>query len=119
MEIELVNRISNLTFSAYYSESLDMIIAHFFNKVENKPDIIAYLKPEYWDVREIVNEVSELNSGTDGFYSETVTISHEHLGNHLLESRFDKFIRMAIKRMAQNEDVSLIDDRVLEILSKE
>ena len=80
MEVELVNKISNLTFGAYYNESIDRVVVHFFNNEEKKPDIIAYLLPnKAWDIREVVDETSELDS-TPPFLGETITITHEQLG---------------------------------------
>ena len=95
MDIELVNRLSNLTLYGYYEPSKDMVIVHFFNKDEDKSDVIAYLKRDMsWDVREIVSEKSQLLPD-----KELVEITHSSLGVHNKESKFDQFVRNALLKM--------------------
>lgn len=119
--MELVNKIANLAFGAFYNESLDRVVVHFFNKDENKPDVVAYLLPNLaWDVREIVDEISELDPmEQDGFLGENITITHERLGIYSKGSDFDVFMRSAIEGMSNQEELNTIDSRVLDILDSD
>lgn len=124
MDIDIVQRISGLTFACYYNPSLDLVVLHFFNKNENKNDVVAYLKHDMsWDVREIVDETSELDTmESDGFLGEDITISHERIGVFSSESNFDKFVRSAIDNLVQvqedGESLQTVDERALRILQK-
>jgi hypothetical protein len=96
MDTKLLNRLSNLTFYGFYEPSKKLVTVHFFNEHENKPDVIAYLRHDMlWDVREIVEERSELYDD-----KEIVTILHEPLA--LLETgdSFDQFVRLGLTKMA-------------------
>ena len=116
MEVELINKMSDLTFGCYFNESLDMIVTHFFNKDIDKPDLIAYLKHDMsWDVREIVDEVSELDD-YDGIHGETITITHEQLGIYDKNSSFSSFMKKSIQQMSENEGVVAISERIMEVL---
>jgi len=117
MEIELLNKLSNLTFASYINQSLNMVVVHFFNKDEVKNDIVVYLKPNmHWDVREIIDESSELDTLAPQFFGEDVTITHELIDMFAPGSKFDNFIRISINKMAQAEEIMTVDDRILEIL---
>jgi len=122
MDLDLVQKISNLAFASYYNPSLDLVVVHFFNKGENKNDIIAYLRHDMsWDVREILDETSELDVlESDGFLGEDITISHERIGIYEKSSNFDKFVRAAIdaltKKAEDEESLEMIDERVLRVL---
>lgn len=116
MKVEFINKISDLTFGCYFSESLDMIVVHFFNKDADKPDLIAYLKHDMsWDVREITDEHSTLD-GLQEFHGETITISHEQLGIYDKESNFSSFMKKSIRQMSENEGVVTISERIMNIL---
>jgi hypothetical protein len=118
MEIDLVEKVSNLTFGSFYNKSLECVVVHFFNKDDDKNDIVAYLAQDLtWDVREILDETSELDAlKSDGFLGEIITISHKQLGIYKKDSNFDVFIRKAIFAMSENE-YNLVDDKVLEVLN--
>lgn len=95
MDIELINKISNLTLYGYYDPSKDMVVVHFFNKDEDKSDILAYLKRDMsWDVREVLNEKSQLLAD-----KEIVEISHKNLGIYTKDSKFDQFVRNSLTKM--------------------
>lgn len=119
MDIDLVEKISNLAFAGYYNPDLDMVVIHFFNKNSNKNDIIAYLRHNLnWDVREIVDEVTELDALAPQFIGENITITHEAVGTYQPQSNFDVFIRNAIKEMYNNDDddIQMVDTEVINIL---
>lgn len=122
MDLDLVQKISNLAFASYYNPSLDLVVVHFFNKDESKNDIIAYLRHDMsWDVREILDETSELDTmESDGFLGEDITISHERIGIYNKGSNFDKFVRSAVDALLQKakdeESLDMIDERVQRVL---
>ena len=106
MNIQLLNRISNLNFYGFYDPSKELVTVHFFNEKENKPDVIAYLRHDMsWDVREIVKEQSILYNN-----KEVITILHEPLGVESTGEAFDEFIRLGLTKMAiemHGEDIKL------------
>lgn len=122
MDIDLVNKLSNLTFASYYNPSLNMVVVHFFNKGEDKNDVIAYLNHDMtWDVREIVDESAELDvMKSDDFLGESITITHERIGIFEQESKFDRFVRTAInsllEKQKEEESLEMIDSCVEIIL---
>lgn len=100
MDMELLNKLSNLTLYGYYEPSRDMVMVHFFNKDEDKSDVIAYLKRDMsWDVREIVGEKSQLFDD-----KETIEISHSKLGIYNKDSKFDQFVRNALLKVFSGQD---------------
>ncbi|KKM66238.1 hypothetical protein LCGC14_1483200 [marine sediment metagenome] len=106
MNIQLLNRISNLNFYGFYDPSKELVTVHFFNEKENKPDVIAYLRHDMsWDVREIVKEQSILYDN-----KEVITILHKPLGIESTGEAFDEFIRLGLTKMAiemHGEDTKL------------
>ena len=99
MDMELINKLSNLALYGYYEPSKDMVVVHFFNKDEDKPDIIAYLKRNMsWDIREIKEEKSQLLSD-----KEVVEISHTNLGIYEKDSKFDQFVRKALFKVFDSQ----------------
>ena len=97
MEIALLNKLSDLTFYGFFDPSKGMVTVHFFNEANNKPDVIAYLREDMsWDVREIVDEQSELHSD-----KEVVTILHEPLGIEEHGSQFDEFVRLGVTKLGE------------------
>lgn len=112
MDIKLLNKLSDLTFYGFYDPSKSMVTVHFFNETNDKPDMIAYLREDMsWDVREIVDEVSELQSDR-----EVVTILHEPLGIESYGSQFDDFVRLGVTKVAQEvygDDVNLAEKDVV------
>jgi len=108
MELNLLSKISKLTFYGYYDPSKKAVTVHFFNESEKKQDIIAYLKKDMsWDVREIVSETSTLESD-----SEHIVIVHNPLGIYEQGGDFDRFIREGLLRMGQGthgEDAKLTE----------
>lgn len=97
MDIELLNKISNLSFYGYYDPSGNKVVVHFFNKEVSKPDVIAFLKRDMsWDVREIVSETSVLNDS-----GEIITVVHKQICNQLKNSDFDKYVRAGLISMAK------------------
>lgn len=118
MELEFINKLSNLAFASYFNPSLNKAIVHFFNEQEDKNDIVAYLNNDMsWDVREITDESSELSS-----LGEMVMVTHKLISVCVKDSDFDKFIRLAIDSLLvaqgnEEESLKIIDERVAEILS--
>lgn len=122
MDEDFINKITNLTFAAYYNPSTELVCVHFFNKESDKNDIIAYLqKSMNWDVREITKEVTELDPDEPDIYSEVTKVYHNKIGIFPPESKFDRFMRRAIVSLAQatidnEEALDVIDGKVIEIL---
>ena len=112
-----MEKLSNLSFLGYYDSSKGLVVVHFFNKDENKNDIIAYLKGNMsWDVREVISETSVL---MDSY--ETITIKHELIGQYDKDSNFDKFVRKGLTKMAEenNPDLELEDvDKMFTIFKR-
>lgn len=108
MDIPLLNKISDLTFYGFINPANNIVTVHFFNEQNDKPDIIAYLRRDMsWDVREIVDEISELKEDR-----EVVEILHEPLGIEEHNGKFDKFVRLGLTKMAEEvhgDDVKLED----------
>lgn len=108
MDTKLLNKLSGLTFYGFYDPSKSMVTVHFFNEANDKPDMIAYLRNDMsWDVREIVEETSELQSDR-----EIVTILHKLLGIEGPGSQFDDFVRLGVTKVAQEvygNDVNLAE----------
>ena len=95
MNQELLSKLSNLALYGYYEPSKDMVIVHFFNKDEDKADVIAYLKRDMsWDVREITSEKSTLLAD-----KELVEIQHTCVGMYEKGSKFDQFVRTALLKV--------------------
>ena len=103
--IDLLNKISGLAFFGFYEPYKKLVTIHFFSE-EDKPDVIAYLRRDMsWDIRQIVEEQSELLDD-----KEVVTILHEPLGIEEMGSTFDEFVRTGLASMAKEshgEDVAL------------
>lgn len=100
-----MNKLTNLTFYGFYDPSKDMVMVHFFNSKESKPDIVAYLNNKQWDVREIVSETAHLYDHT-----EVINIRHNPLCKEDMGSKFDEFVRKGLYAMAKEthgEDVDL------------
>ncbi len=117
MDLELLNKLSKLTFCGFYDPSKKMVTVHFFNEQENKADIIAYLKSDMsWDVREITDEISVLEDDC-----EKVIIKHNRLGNQEKGSNFDKFVRVGLVEMAKQTHGENVDleqrDKMFRILN--
>jgi hypothetical protein len=99
MTNELVEKLTNLSVLGYYDKDLKMLCAHFFGD-ESKHDLIAYLKSDLtWDLREILSERTELNDA-----GAVVSITHSLLGLFEAGSKFDDFIRAALKQSLENID---------------
>ncbi len=118
MNTALFNKLSNLTFYGFYDPSKKLVTVHFFNQRNNKADIIAYLMPSMsWDIREIVEESSTLYPDC-----EVVTIMHKCIGTEEHDSPFDEFVRLGLKKMAEEvhgKDINLAEvDLMFEILEK-
>ena len=117
MGIELLNKLSKLTFYGFYDPSKGIVTVHFFNQQEpDKPDIIAYLNKDMsWDVREITDEQSTLYDDR-----EEVVIKHKPIGIEQSGSDFDKFVRVgldALGKQMHGEDAVLEEkDRMFRIL---
>lgn len=95
--IELLNKISNLSFHGFYDPSKDKITVHFFNETEKKNDIIAFLNRNMtWDVREIVKESSELFDD-----KEVIIIDHLKICTCEHNGDFDKFVRKGLIEMSK------------------
>lgn len=96
MDIELLNKITKLTFYGYYDPSKNQVAIHFFNQQETKPDVIAFLNRDMsWDIREIISETSVLYDD-----KEIITVEHKKICTQQKDSDFDKFVRVGLKEMA-------------------
>jgi hypothetical protein len=93
MDLELLNKLSNLSLYGFYDPSKGLVTVHFFNQGDViKSDIIAYLKRDMsWDIREIVEERSTLYDDR-----EEVVIQHKVLCIEPKFGQFDKFVRSAL-----------------------
>jgi len=112
MDTKILNKLSELIFCGFYDPSKQMVTVHFFNETNNKPDIIAYLlKDMTWDVREIVDEVSELQND-----KEIITIHHKLLGIEDCDSQFNSFVRLGVTKFAQSvhgDDANLLEKDIM------
>jgi hypothetical protein len=77
-----------------------MVMVHFFNKDEQKADIVAFLKKNMtWDVREIVGEKSQLLAD-----KEIIEVFHKHIGTFEKGSKFDEFVKASLLKMIDVAD---------------
>lgn len=107
MDLDLVNKLSNLTMYGYYDPSKDMVVVHFFNKDEQKSDILAYLRKNMsWDVREIVDEKAQLFAN-----KEVIELTHKNLGVFEKDSNFDKFIRTSLMKITNEKNIDVIKEQ--------
>lgn len=106
MNNDFINKISNLTLLGYYDESKDLIVVHFFNKDEDKPDIVAFLKRNMdWDVREIISEKATLFPD-----KEIIEIQYKQIEIFKQNSKFDKFVRSSLEKTAeQNKQIKMFE----------
>lgn len=119
MTPDLFNRLANLSFYGYLEPFKKIVTVHFFNEKEDKPDVIAYLKPDMsWDVREITSEESTLSDT-----AEVITVHHKRISTEPKDSPFDEFVRLGLKKMAEQvhgEEVNLAKiDPVFEVLEND
>jgi hypothetical protein len=96
-EPDILSKISELNINGYYDSSNGYVVVWFHNSIKDKPDIVAYLQSDMsWDVREVVKETSTIYSDC-----EVVEMKHSSLGQHLLDSDFDKIVRKMIDAMIE------------------
>ena len=100
MKEDFISRISNLTLFGYYDISKDLVVVHFFNKDEDKPDVVAFLKRNMsWDVREITGEKATLFPD-----KEIVEITYNQIDTFDKGSKFDQMIRNSLTKMVSQSE---------------
>lgn len=112
MDAELLNRLGALQLYAFFDESKNMLTIHFINEEENKPDLMAYmLFNKSWDVREVINETSQLTDDKD-----IVEIHQNRVGIFEQDSSFDKLVKKAIQEISDTQEESETLTQVIKAL---
>ena len=100
MEIELMNKLSELSITGYYDPSSKMVVAWFYGEEGLKSDLVAYLLPTMqWDLREVLEEKSKLEAD-----KEVIEISHKRLGIHGPKSDIDNLLRKALMAIIEQSE---------------
>lgn len=110
MNLELLNKLSRLSFYGFFDPSKGVITVHFFNEQEeNRADVIAYLRRDMsWDVREIIDEKAVLYDD-----KEVVTISQKKIGIEKHDSDFDKFVQIGLRALGKQKygEEAILEDK--------
>lgn len=92
MEVDLMNKLSELSIMGYYDPSSRFVVAWFYSDDVPKPDLVAYLLPDmHWDLREVLEESAKLEKDR-----EVIEIKHKRLGRHEPGSDLDNLLRKAL-----------------------
>lgn len=93
MELELMNKLSELSVMGYYDPSSKLVTAWFYSDTGEKADLVAYLLPDMkWDLREVLDESAILEKDR-----EVIEIKHKQLGVHEPGGDIDNLLRKALQ----------------------